>query len=287
MRVLYSLAFREEWFPFSNERATILLNGSIYGEVKVERGLHQGDPLFLYLYISFGEILSRMLHKLEIEGKIHGVSLGRTGPSFSHLFFADDILIFCRATREEVQEVARCIQNFYEWIGQIVNKAKSSCFFSRNVQGSMKANIKDLLNIKELLKEAKYLGNPLFLGKNKSRDFEELKNHLEAKLQDWKAKLLSQAGKLVLVKSVVTEMPIYTMSAHKLPLKWCRHIDSLASRFLWKGDVSKKLSFIPVSWSNVCRPKSVGGLGVRKLADINLALHCKFGWCLETKMELP
>ncbi|XP_060669154.1 uncharacterized protein LOC132800155 [Ziziphus jujuba] len=272
---------------FSNEKASILPNGSICGDVKVERGLRQGDPLSPYLYILFDEILSRMLHKLEFGGKIHGVSLGRTGPSFSHLFFADEILIFCRANREEVREVARCLQNFCDWTRQTVNKAKSGCFFSRNVQGSVKANIKEVLNIKELPKESKYLGNPLFLGKNKSRDFEELKNRVEAKLQDWKAKLLSQAGKLVLVKSAVMAMPIYTMSTHKLPLQWCRRIDSLASRFLWKGDVSKKVAFNATSWSKVCQPKSAGDLGIRKLADINLVLLCKLGWCLETKLELP
>ncbi|XP_060673244.1 uncharacterized protein LOC132803749 [Ziziphus jujuba] len=108
---------------YSLGQASILLKGSIYGNVKLEWRLRQGNPISPYLFIIFVEFLSRLLFSLEREGKIHGIRLGRISPTISHLFFTDDILIFCRATRKEALAVARCLEHYSKWTGQMVNKA--------------------------------------------------------------------------------------------------------------------------------------------------------------------
>lgn len=272
---------------FSINTISILLNDSICGTVKWERGLRQGDPISPYLFILFEELLSRMLHKLEREGKLHGVNLGRSSIPISHPLYADDLLIFCRAKCSEMLEVANCMKQFYHWTSYQVNNIKSGCFFSRNVPGHLRAKIKGILNIKELPKEAKYLGNPLFVSQNKTKDFEELWQKVEARLQSWRANLLSQSRRLVLVKSVITSIPIYTMSSCKLPKKWCKDLDQLANSFLWKGNSTSRPSYSLVSWSKVCRPKKLGRLGVRKLKEVNMALLCKIGLYLETHINLP
>lgn len=79
------------------DSSALILNGSVFGRVKVERGLTQGDPISPYLFILLSELLSRMLLKPESEGRIQGVHFGRTNPAISHLFFDDDIMLFCRA----------------------------------------------------------------------------------------------------------------------------------------------------------------------------------------------
>lgn len=63
----------------------------------------------------------------------HGVKLGHRSPSISHLLFAYDLLLFCRANEEEVKQVLKCLKLFYKWMGQKFNKDKSGCFFSYNV----------------------------------------------------------------------------------------------------------------------------------------------------------
>nr|XP_015876458.1 uncharacterized protein LOC107413102 [Ziziphus jujuba var. spinosa] len=203
---------------YFSDFASLLLNGSIYGTIKMERGIRQGDPILPYLYIIFAELLSRLLYNLELDGKIHGIKLGKTSPPISHVFFADDILIFCKANKTEVQQVTNCMKRYCNWTGQLANLAKSGCFFSKNVPSTLKAKLKRILNVKELPKDTKYLGNPLFTGSNKSKDFEELKKRVEIRLQGWKANLLSQAGREGLVKFVITTIPLYTFSTHKLPL---------------------------------------------------------------------
>lgn len=135
-------------------------------------------------------------------------------------------------------------------------------------------------------KEAKYLGNSLFFGRNKIKDYDELRKRVEARLQGWKVNLLFQASRYILVEFVITSIPIYTMSSCKLSHGWCRHIDKPARRLLWKGNASLISYYTLVSWKKIYRPKLHGGLGIRKLEDINIALPCKLRWSLENNFDL-
>lgn len=153
----------------------LLLNGSVFGTISMERELRQGDPLSPFLFIIMMELLSRMLFKWERKKKFHGVKLGRMAPSISHSLFTDDLIIFCRANLEEVRNIKRCLQLYCKWSGQDFNKEKSGCFFSFNVELKIKAAIKICLGMKEVDKRAKHMGLPLTVGRSKTVAFEELK----------------------------------------------------------------------------------------------------------------
>lgn len=148
-----------------------------------------------------------MLLKLESERKIHGVKIGRLSSSISHLFFASDILFFCRANLEDIKELKECPTQYYKCTGQKFNFNKSRCFFFKNTQAKTKTCIKKIIEMSELPTEMKYLGNPLFRSRNHSKAYEELKSKIEARLQGWKSYLLSQTSKYILIKSVVSSTP--------------------------------------------------------------------------------
>lgn len=247
------------------DSSTLLLNGSVFGRVKVDRRLRQGDPISPYLFILLSELLSRMLLKLEAYENIQGVRFGRSGPALSHIFFVDDIMLFCKANVENVNEINLCLEQYCNWTGQKINIEKYGCFFSRITRGATKAMVKQVLNLKELPKEAKYLGNPLFISGKNTRNFEELRCRVESKIMGWKAKLLSKAGCATLVKSIITTIPSYTMTSCKLPLTRCRNLDKMARTFLWIGNDSKERFITPIGWDCICASKASGGLGIRKL----------------------
>jgi len=84
---------------------SILINGKPYGNINPSRGIHQGDPLSPYLFLLCVEVLTSLLTKVEHEGRINGVSVCRKVPKISNLMFADDSLLFCRATQGEVDVI--------------------------------------------------------------------------------------------------------------------------------------------------------------------------------------
>ena len=84
---------------------SVLLNGQPVGFIKPERGLRQSDPLSPYLFLMCAMGLQSLLHSAEMEGHIQGVAICLNGPRVSHLFFADDSILFCRAKEEECQKI--------------------------------------------------------------------------------------------------------------------------------------------------------------------------------------
>lgn len=76
----------------------ILVNGSPAGFFGGSRGLRQGDPLSLFLFIMVSEVLSKMVKKTEM-GYMSGFRVGRGEVSILHLQFADDTIIFCECKR--------------------------------------------------------------------------------------------------------------------------------------------------------------------------------------------
>jgi hypothetical protein len=64
-----------------------------------------------------------------------------------------------------------------------------------------------------------YLGVPLHWHKLKNKDWDFLISKIENKLENWKEKLLSIGGRLTLIKSVLSAMPLYWMSIFRLPVQ--------------------------------------------------------------------
>jgi len=101
--------------------------------------------------------------------------------------------------------------------GQKVNKEKSSIFFSKNTKHEVRDAILQEVNIGEVSHFEKYLGLPALIGRSKKSSFSFIKGRIWTKLNGWKEKFLSHAGKEVLLKSVIQAIHNYTMSVFRLP----------------------------------------------------------------------
>ncbi|XP_058750830.1 uncharacterized protein LOC131623844 [Vicia villosa] len=87
----------------------------------LERGLRQGDPVSPYLFILCTNVLSRLLkHDVQCMN-IHGIKVARTAPIISHLFFADDCLLFARENSCEAERVMTIISRYEAASGKVAN----------------------------------------------------------------------------------------------------------------------------------------------------------------------
>ncbi|KAJ0463265.1 putative reverse transcriptase zinc-binding domain-containing protein [Helianthus annuus] len=130
----------------------------------------------------------------------------------------------------------------------------------------------------------RYLGVPLISSKLMYKDCKVLVDRLDKRVDNWMTKSLSFAGRLQLIKSVMSAMHIYWVSVFMLPARIVKDIEKRMRNFLWSGG-SKQVSKPKVAWKTVCLPKSEGGLGIQSISDVNKALLTNHIWSLITKRE--
>ncbi|GJV15142.1 RNA-directed DNA polymerase, eukaryota, reverse transcriptase zinc-binding domain protein [Tanacetum coccineum] len=122
-----------------------------------------------------------------------------------------------------------------------------------------------------------YLG--VKVGSNMSRinSWDDVISKVSSRLSKWKLKLLSIGGRLTLLKSVLTSIPLYHMSIFKVPIGVLNHLESIRRNFFYGVDGSdRKLAWI--GWNMVLTSKKNGGLGVSSFFAHNRALLFKWVW---------
>ena len=99
--------------------------------------------------------------------------------------------------------------------------------------------------------------------RNRKNTFNDIKEKLAKKLAGgWKEKLLSKAGKEVLIKAVAQAIPTYSMSFFKIPDFLCDELTSMIRNFWW-GQKQDERKMAWLSWDKMCVPKSCGRMGFK------------------------
>lgn len=139
------------------------------------------------------------------------VKVSINGPSFSHAFFADDLMLFVKANAKNCEVILEVLNNFCNLAGQKVNHGKSKIFFSLNVTRRRKRSVCRRLGINAINNLGKYLGFPIIHQGRVSSAFNFVIEKVQSQLVGWKTKLLSRARKLVLAKTVAAPIAKYSL----------------------------------------------------------------------------
>ena len=205
--IMIRIGFHQRWVYLimslvSSVSFSVLFNGAPLDEFRPSRGLSQGHPISPYLFLLVAEGLSGLLKRSRQSSHLQGLKVAPTAPAVNHLLFADDSLLFVKASEEGAMEVNDLLDKYCNASGQQVNLDKSSIFFSKGCPDSRRQAVKNILNVPNETLNEKYLGMPSDVGRSKNGAFKYLKDRVWKKVQGWLEQLLASGGKEVLIKVV-------------------------------------------------------------------------------------
>ncbi|KAL9660817.1 hypothetical protein QQ045_025635 [Rhodiola kirilowii] len=183
------------------------------------------DPLSPYLFVICTEWLAQRLKTYQQVGDLQGIKVGKSGPVISHFLFADDCILFVKADVDNVLKLKKVLREYEAVSGQQINYGKSEMFVGDNVSMERARCFGGILGVRVVECIDKYLGLPVSLNGRKTALLNFIEDRMWKRVNGWKEKLLSVAGKEILIKSVVQAIPIYALSCFKMPKRI----------FLWLG----------------------------------------------------
>ncbi|XXG42272.1 hypothetical protein AAC387_Pa01g2591 [Persea americana] len=217
-------------------KGSVLINKSPCGFFSSSFGLRQGDPLSPYLFILAEEILSLKVERLRLEGSIAPISSVSSTPC--HLLYADDILLFLKAHKPGLRTLQSLLRLYQDSLGQNFNLQKSQLFIGDcNVR--RKNMVSGLLQINPATLPSVYVGVPLFFGSARHGYFNKIMDFFSLRVSGWKAKCFSFAGRLILVKHVLSSIPIHISLVLPLHSRTRLLLERLMRNFIWSFNPAK------------------------------------------------
>jgi hypothetical protein len=160
-----------------------------------QRGLRQGCPLSPYLFVIAINELSIRLQDALHNHNLFGISLREDAPPIHSLLFADDLILYGKATIEEAHAIKTILYDFCQKSGQTSNLHKSSIYFSRNVPMNIKSQIHGIFPVATLQPNTMHLGHPMiFSHKDKNKAYNFIYNKFLVKFGTLKANKLNHVG---------------------------------------------------------------------------------------------
>ncbi|PKU60228.1 Putative ribonuclease H protein [Dendrobium catenatum] len=254
-------------------RFSIIINGKNSKWIDAQSGFRQGCQLSPYLFIMCFQLVS---NSIEQKGHDLGIRVSPRGPRITHLLYADDVLIFSHASIWLAKALKKIVEDFCKWTGQRINVSKSQILFGKVVGYPTKKKIARFFGYK-IVKEMSYLGIKLSLNRLKMVDFQEVLSNVMDRLKTWGKKTLSLGGKITLISSSLLSMPNFLVTHSLVPKKVLYEVEKLYRNFLWHKS-GGELSMHYVAWEDLCKLRSMGGMGLQSPIMRVSSLRSKLAW---------
>lgn len=170
-QVLVKTGFNHKWTNWIMQcvrsiRYTVRCNGVLLEPFIPSRGLRQGDPFSPYLFLFVADSLVNLMKKEIAEGNLTPLKIARNSLGISNVLFADDNLIFFKATTEQANTIKRVLTEFQRGTRQLLSETKFSILFSELCPEATRKEITDTLGVVSSSFESKYPGLPTPEGEN-------------------------------------------------------------------------------------------------------------------------
>ena len=214
--MLRRLGFCNKWIQWiegclKSAAISVLVNDSPTSEFIPQRGLGQGDPLAPLLFNIVAEALTGLMREAVSKKLITEFLVGKDDVVVSILKYTDDTIFFGEATLQNVRVIESILRCFELASGLKINYAKS-CFRAMGKSDQWRKEAAEYLNCRILSMPFTYLGIPIRANPRRSELWDPVIRKCERKLARWKQRHLSFGGRVTLIQSILTSIPIYFFS---------------------------------------------------------------------------
>ncbi|XP_057774892.1 uncharacterized protein LOC130993874 [Salvia miltiorrhiza] len=245
MQVLRANGYHEKfinwiWIIFSSARVSILYNGQLSGYFSCSRGVRQGDPLSPILFGIAEDVLSHLISSCVESRHLSPMGFSRSTNFPTHLFYADDIILFTTATVRNARKIKDILNYYGSIFGQVCSQEKSNLYFARGVTTDRRRAIQRVMGFSVGNLPMTYLGVPIFVGRPKASYLMPIFDKIVQKFARWKGLQLSIAGRLCLVRSVIQSSIVHSMMVYKWPKSLLHSLDRKCRNFIWTGSIDQQ-----------------------------------------------
>jgi hypothetical protein len=226
------------------------VNDEIGHFFQTRKGLRQGDPLSPILFNVVADMLSILINRAKEEGQFDGIIPHLVDGGLSILQYIDDTVLFLDHDLDKAKNLKLLLCAFEQLSGLKINFHKSEIFCFGDAKDARLYYV-DLFCYKSGEFPIKYLGIPIHYRTLRIANWRMVEEHFEKRLSSWKSKHLSIGGRLKLINSVLSSLPMYMMSFFAIPKEVLKKLDYFRSRFYWQGD-ERKRKYRLAKWSILC-----------------------------------
>jgi hypothetical protein len=234
----------------------VQINDELGHFFQTKKGLRQGDPLSPILFNLVANMLAVLIERAKNLGFIDGLVPHLVDDGLSILQYADDTILFLKDDLGKAKGLKLVLSAFEKLSSLKINFHKSELFCFGEAKNKTEEYIR-LFGFKEGGFPFRYLGIPISPRILSNRDWRLVEERFQKKLSSWKGKMLSSGGRLVLINSVLSSLPMYMMSFLRIPKGILEKLDYYRSRFFWQCDEHKK-KYRLAKWSILHKPRSAG-----------------------------
>lgn len=235
---LMAMGFPEKFIHWirlciSTPSFSVQVNGELAGYFQSTRGLRQGCSLSPYLFVICMNVLSYKIDEAAREKKF-GLHPRCQSLALTHLCFADDLMVFVEGSKKSIEGALAVFDEFAVWSGLSISLEKSTIYMAGISEVEKSSILRNFpLAVGEL--PVRYLGLPLMTLAMRRQDYMPLLERIRSRISSWTSRLLSYAGRLQLIRSVLLSIVNFWAAAFRLPSQCMKEIEQLCSAFLWSG----------------------------------------------------
>ncbi|XP_071718103.1 uncharacterized protein [Rutidosis leptorrhynchoides] len=251
---MHFMGFGSKWISFIraclySSSISILINGSPTKEFVPERGIRQGDPISPFLFIIVAEGLNILVKRALSNGHLQGLKIGHDNLVITHLQYADDTIFFGEWNKRNAKYISKLLKCFENISGLKVNFRKSK-LYGIGTSTTETEQMARYINCSAGSTPFTYLGLPIGVPTSHASSWQPIVEKFDKRLSDWAAKSISFGGRLTIIKSILSSIPLYYFS----------------------------LFHTPAAILKIILPYENGGLNVGSLFAKNISLLCKGWW---------